>query len=86
MGQLSAANEVKMQVENDLPSFRTIVREKAVSLFDVVLICKLLRRRRRIVEVPIHYNPRLYGEGKKIRWRHGLKMLWAVVKWRVLPF
>lgn len=54
--------------------------------FDNELICKLLRRRQRIVEVPIHYYPRIYGEGKKIRWQHGLQMLWAIIKWRVKPF
>ena len=54
--------------------------------FDNELICKLLRRRRRIVEVPIHYTPRPYAQGKKIRWQHGLQMLWAIVKWRVTPF
>jgi glycosyltransferase involved in cell wall biosynthesis len=54
--------------------------------FDNELVCKLLRRRRRIVEVPIHYYPRVYREGKKIRWQHGLRMVWAIVKWRVKPF
>lgn len=54
--------------------------------FDNELICKLLRRGKRIVEVPIHYHPRLYTEGKKIRWQHGVQMLWAIVKWRVMPF
>ena len=54
--------------------------------FDNELVCKLLRRRRRIVEVPIHYDPRVYGEGKKIRWQHGIRMVWAVLKWRVMPF
>ena len=53
---------------------------------DNELVCKLLRRRRRIVEVPIHYDPRVYGEGKKIRWQHGIRMVWAVLKWRVMPF
>ena len=52
---------------------------------DNELICKLLRRRRRIVEVPIRYTPRLYREGKKVRWQHGLRMLWAILKWRVMP-
>ena len=53
---------------------------------DNELICKLLRRRRRIVEVPIRYSPRLYSEGKKIRWPHGLTMVWTILKWRVMRF
>lgn len=51
-----------------------------------ILIRKLLRKKRRIAEVPIHYHPRLYREGKKIRWQHGLTMIWTILKWRVLPF
>jgi len=53
--------------------------------FDNELICKLMRKGARIVEVPIHYTPRSYAHGKKITWRHGLIMLWTIVKWRVLP-
>lgn len=54
--------------------------------FDNELICKLLRRRRRIAEVPIHYTPRRYAEGKKIRWHHGVRIIWSILKWRIMPF
>ncbi len=53
--------------------------------FDNELMCKLLRQHKRIVEVPIRYTPRAYREGKKIRWQHGVRMLWTVIKWRILP-
>ena len=53
--------------------------------FDNELICKLMRKGARIVEVPIHYTPRSYESGKKITWRHGVIMLWTITKWRVLP-
>lgn len=53
--------------------------------FDNEMICKALRLKHRIVEVPIHYTPRSYGEGKKITWRDGMRMLWTVVKWRIRP-
>lgn len=53
--------------------------------FDNEMICKALRLKHRIVEVPIHYAPRSYSEGKKITWRDGLRMLWTIVKWRVRP-
>ena len=69
---------------------RRVVQEFPVTTnsfdFDNELICKLLRRRQRLVEVPIRYHPRLYSEGKKIRWQHGVRMLWAIIKWRVKPF
>ena len=53
--------------------------------FDNELICKALRLKHRLVEVPIRYTPRSYGEGKKITWRHGVRMLWTIIKWRLLP-
>jgi len=53
--------------------------------FDNELICKLLRKGVRMVEVPIHYTPRTYESGKKITWRHGAIMLWTIIKWRFLP-
>ncbi|MBI3321170.1 MAG: glycosyltransferase family 2 protein [Candidatus Omnitrophica bacterium] len=69
---------------------REVIREIPIEAsgfeFDNELICKLLRRGRRITEVPIHYSPRRYSEGKKIRWQHGIKILWTIVKWRVTPF
>ena len=69
---------------------RAVIRETPVESngfeFDNELICKLLRRRRRIVEVPIRYDPRVYRDGKKIRWQHGVRMIWAILKWRVMPF
>ena len=54
--------------------------------FDNELVCKLLRRGKRIVDVPVRYNPRNYEKGKKIRWYHGFKILWTIVKWRFLHF
>ncbi len=54
--------------------------------FDNELICKALRLKHPIIEVPIRYTPRSYREGKKITWQHGMRMLWTIMKWRVLPF
>lgn len=53
--------------------------------FDNELICKLMRKGVQIGEVPIQYHPRTYAQGKKITWRHGMMMLWTIVKWRFLP-
>ena len=50
--------------------------------YDNELICKVLRRGYRIDEVPISYRPRAYSEGKKITWRHGIRVAWTIVKWR----
>ncbi len=66
---------------------REVIQETPVTTngfdFDNELICKLLRKKCRIVEVPIHYHPRLYSEGKKIRWQHGVQMVWSIIKWRL---
>jgi glycosyltransferase involved in cell wall biosynthesis len=53
--------------------------------FDNELVCKLFRRGLRFEEVPIRYSPRTYASGKKITWRHGVIMLWTILKWRVAP-
>lgn len=51
--------------------------------FDNELMCKLFRKGARVVEVPIRYAPRTYQSGKKITWRHGLVILWTIIKWRI---
>jgi glycosyltransferase involved in cell wall biosynthesis len=67
---------------------RTVVAATPVKAhgfeFDNELICKLIRKGARIVEVPIRYTPRTYAHGKKINWKHGLIILWAVTKWRFM--
>jgi len=53
---------------------------------DNEIVCKLLRRGRTMREVPIRYYPRSYEEGKKIRVRDGMKILWTILKWRFKRF
>src|SRR3989344_7713386 len=50
--------------------------------FDNELICKILKRGIKPIDVPIHYYPRGYAEGKHINWRHGFKILWTIIKIR----
>lgn len=50
--------------------------------FDNELVCQILKRGYKTIDVPIKYNPRNYSEGKKINWRHGFKILWTVIKIR----
>jgi glycosyltransferase involved in cell wall biosynthesis len=50
--------------------------------FDNELVCKLLKRGYKIVDVPIRYYPRNYEEGKKINWKHGFLILWTIAKYR----
>ena len=46
------------------------------------ITAKLLRRGFRIVEVPIHYYPRGFDEGKKIRFTDGIKAIWTLLTLR----
>lgn len=50
---------------------------------EVEIICKVLKKRLRIREVPISYYPRSYAEGKKIRWFDGLHAILRIVRYRV---
>ncbi|MDP6052350.1 MAG: glycosyltransferase family 2 protein [Candidatus Latescibacteria bacterium] len=50
---------------------------------DNELLCKIFRRGHPVREVPIHYYPRSYNEGKKIKFRDGMIILWTIIRWRV---
>ena len=43
---------------------------------------KILRRKIKIHEVPISYNPRLWNDGKKIHWSDGIRAIWVLIKYR----
>jgi glycosyltransferase involved in cell wall biosynthesis len=50
--------------------------------FEPEFTAKILKRKVRIFEVPITFNPRLYGEGKKITAWDGVVALWTLIKYR----
>jgi glycosyltransferase involved in cell wall biosynthesis len=50
--------------------------------FEPEFTAKVLKKGIRIYEVPISYNGREWGEGKKIKWHDAPKALWALVKYR----
>ncbi len=50
--------------------------------FEPEFTAKLLKRRVRIFEVPIRFNPREYTEGKKIRMSDAFHAVWALLKYR----
>lgn len=53
---------------------------------EIQIVAQVARSRRwRIQEVGISYQGRTYGEGKRIGWRDGLKALWYLVCFRVVP-
>ncbi len=50
--------------------------------FEPEFTAKVLKRRARIFEVPITFNPRDYDEGKKIKMRDAFIAMWTLVKYR----
>lgn len=50
--------------------------------FEPEFTAKLLKRKVRLFEVPIVFNPRDYSEGKKIKAWDGVIALWTLVKYR----
>ena len=52
--------------------------------FEPEITAKVLKRRHKLVELPISYFARDRAEGKKLTWRDGLTTLWTVLKYRVM--
>jgi glycosyltransferase involved in cell wall biosynthesis len=50
--------------------------------FEPEVTAKLLKRRIRIFEVPISFNPREYSEGKKIGLKDAFEAVWALIRYR----
>ena len=49
---------------------------------EVEITAKLLRKKYKIMEVPIEYFPRSIEEGKKIRPKDGFIAIWKIIKYR----
>ncbi|MCS7011173.1 MAG: glycosyltransferase family 2 protein [Anaerolineales bacterium] len=50
--------------------------------FEPEFTAKVLKRKHRIFEVPISFNPRDYTEGKKIKLKDAFEAIWALLKYR----
>jgi glycosyltransferase involved in cell wall biosynthesis len=50
--------------------------------FEPEFTAKVLKRRYRIYEVPISFNPRDYSQGKKIKLRDAFEAVWTLLKYR----
>ena len=48
------------------------------------ITAKLLKRKVRIFEVPISFNPRNYTEGKKIKFKDAFEAMWTLLKYRFM--
>ena len=50
--------------------------------FEPEFTAKILKRKARLYEVPITFNPRDYSEGKKIKMKDAFIAMWTIVKYR----
>jgi glycosyltransferase involved in cell wall biosynthesis len=50
--------------------------------FEPEFTAKVLKRKYRIFEVPITFNPRDYSEGKKIKLKDAFSAVWTLLKYR----
>ncbi len=50
--------------------------------FEPEVTAKLSKKKAKIVEVPIQYNPRTKEEGKKINIKDGIRALYCIIKYR----
>jgi glycosyltransferase involved in cell wall biosynthesis len=52
--------------------------------FEPEITAKVLKRKARVFEVPISFNPREYAEGKKIGLADAFAATWALIKYRFM--
>jgi glycosyltransferase involved in cell wall biosynthesis len=52
--------------------------------FEPEFTAKILKRKYRIFEVPITFNPRDYSEGKKIKLKDAFEAVWTLLKYRFI--
>lgn len=63
-------------------TFNTLSLKARGFEIDAEIVCKALKKRKKILEIPVSYNPRTYSAGKKIRWLDGLWALFYMLKYR----
>jgi len=63
-------------------AFQEVTLDSASFEVEAELVGKFLRRGLRVVEVPIQYEYRKTGKAK-IRWSHGVRSLWTLLKIKV---
>lgn len=52
--------------------------------FEPEFTAKILKKKVRIFEVPISFNPRDYSDGKKIKFYDAFEAIWALLKYRFI--
>jgi hypothetical protein len=67
-----------------LRSIRLVERGFGIEPEVTAKLARLIRRQQlRLIEVPVSYHARDYGEGKKIRPIHGFEAIWCILKYNL---
>ena len=80
-------NNILTDMETGYKVFRRqVVEEMTINArrfdFEPEFTAKVLKRKWRIFEVPIRFNPRDYNEGKKIKFSDAFAAVWTLLKYR----
>jgi len=80
-------NNILTDMETGYKVFRKfIVQDMVIHArgfeFEPEFTAKILKKKARIFEVPITFNPRDYSEGKKIKMRDAFIAMWTLIKYR----
>lgn len=80
-------NNILTDMETGYKVFcRDVVKDMTIHArrfdFEPEFTAKILKRKVRIFEVPITFNPRDYSEGKKIKLKDAFEAVWTLVKYR----
>jgi len=59
------------------------LRAKSFDL-ETEIVCKAIRRKTKIIDIPVNYYPRNYREGKKIRFKDALWAVYYMLKFRFI--
>jgi glycosyltransferase involved in cell wall biosynthesis len=81
------ANKILTLVTNVLYNNILTDMETGYKLFRRQVVentAKILKRKVRVYEVPITFNPRDYSEGKKIKMRDAFIAMWTLLKYRFI--
>ncbi|MBN2085650.1 MAG: glycosyltransferase family 2 protein [Anaerolineales bacterium] len=82
-------NSILSDMETGYKVFRADLL-KSISLranrfdFEPEITAKILKRKARVFEIPISFNPREYDEGKKIGLADAFAAVWALLKYRIM--
>lgn len=50
--------------------------------FEPEISAKIMKRKHKLIEMPIKYDGRDYSEGKKIGWKDGVQAIWTLILYR----